>query len=397
MNTPDFLRVVSSDGREILLLGTAHVSRISVEQVEQAIREAGVDTVAVELDEERLRVLDDPEHFRRMDVFAVLKAKRGWLALAHILISAWQRKLAAETGVEPGSELKRAADLARQQGLVLKLMDRPVAVTLRRAWNGAGFLGQLSLLASLGGGDDKKVDEAELERLRSADALAAIAEEMAKGLPSVHRAVLAERDEFMALPLLDQPGRRVLAVVGAAHLEGIARWLASGGGEVPPEAREARRQELLTIPPGPRAWSFLPWLIPALVAGLVIYGISKGRAHESLQALLWYFAGHSLGAALGALVALASPLTILAALVFAPVGALHIGLGVGVFSALTEAWVRRPRMADFEAVGEDSQNARGWWKNRLLRVFLVFALTSFGGGLGNFALVPFLPKIFGGH
>ena len=372
--------VVERDGVRYTLLGTAHVSRASVEAVRAAIASGRYDAVAVELDEQRLQAMTDPDSLGRLDLVKVLREGKAPLFAANLALAAYQRRLAEQMGVEPGAELKVAASEATARGLPLQLIDRDVGLTFRRALQRLGWWGRARTSASLLMGllSRDEVAEDEIERLKQGDVLEASFTEFAGQTPELYEAIIAERDRYMAARLREPPAdaREVLGVVGAGHLKGLAAHLAED--EEPPA--DVRRALEHVRPP-----SRVPWLelaIGAVVFGGFAWGLWQGGLDVGADLMLqWVLVTGTLGA-LGCAIAGGHPLSVLAAFVASPVTPLHPALASGTVSAVVEAALRKPTYADFMALRDDVGTVRGWWRNRVARVLLNFFLTSLGTAIG---------------
>lgn len=372
---------VERDGVHYTLLGTAHVSKASIDAVEAAVASGDFDTVAVELDAQRFRAMTEPDLLAKMDLFQILREGKAALVAANLALAAYQRRLAEQLGVEPGAELKAAAVGARDRGLRMALIDRDVGVTLRRAFARLGFWGRTKLIAGLGASlfADEKVEADEIEKLKEGDFLESSFGEFAAGSPPLYDAVIAERDRYMAARLRQvgaDGGRRVLAVVGAGHLKGLARHLRED--EVAPDAELRGLDEL-------PASSGIPWFTIALVAFLVggfAWGFYTGGAELGGELVLQWALITAIGGAVGCLAAGGHPLSIVAAFVASPLTPLHPALASGTVSAVVEAWVRKPTYADFLRLRDDTAQIGGWWRNRVARVLVNFFLTSLGTAIG---------------
>ncbi|QSX75986.1 TraB/GumN family protein [Lysobacter arenosi] len=372
--------IVERDGVRYTLLGTAHVSLASVEAVRDAIDSGAFDAVAVELDPQRLQALTDPDALARLDLVQVIRTGKTALFAANLALAAYQRRLAEQLGIEPGAELKRAVLEARQRELPVHLIDRDVGLTFKRANNRLGWWSR----AKLGGGlmaalfVDEEVGADEIEKLKQGDMLESSFGEFASDSPELYETVIAERDRYMAARLRETHGdaREVLAVVGAGHLQGLARHLKD---EV--RAPDTIREELESLPKK----SDVPWftiLLAVFVLGGFAWGFWRGGIDVGSDLLLqWVLATGVLGA-IGCAIAGGHPLSILVAFVASPITPLHPALASGTLSALTEAWIRKPTYADFMALRDDVQSWRGWWRNRVARVLLNFFLTSLGTAIG---------------
>lgn len=378
---------VVAQGREYLLLGTAHVSAESVAQVEAAVREAEPDCVCVELDEKRLRALSDPEAWKRLDLVAVIRQGQFSTLLANLFLSSYQKRMGLQTGVRPGSELLAAVHVARERGIPVVLIDREIRTTLRRTWARTPWIRRIKLVVGLVEGVFEKaeeISEESLAKLREQDTLGAAMDQMGADFPEVREVLLSERDEFMVGRLREAPGRRILAVVGAGHRGGMADFLR--------EERPVRpAAELERVPPPSPAWKILGLGIPAAVVGSMVWiGVHKGLGALGNDLLFWVLST-GLPAAFGTLCAFGHPLTVLVAFVMAPLKPFHPFLSVGAFAALAQAWLVPPRVEEMESVSEDIGHLRRWWKNRLLRIGLCFLLpglpTTLGMVLGGWHLL----------
>jgi pheromone shutdown-related protein TraB len=379
------LREITLGTTSITLLGTAHVSRSSESAVRRLIAEGGFDAVAVELCPSRHAALRDPDALARMDLLQVVREGKMGLVAANLALTAYQQRLADQLGVEPGAELRAALEAADEAGLPVVLIDREVGVTLRRLtaavrwWQRPGLIAGLvaSLLTR------EEVAEEDIERLKTGDILHNTFADFADQAEPLYRALISERDEYMALKLWEHaqkhPGQRMLAVVGAGHLDGIMRHL-----ETPPAAPpDAALAALVTTPPRGRLGQLLPWIIMILIIGGFVVGFVRGPALGWQLVLDWTLTTGGL-AAIGALVALAHPLTILTSFLAAPITTLHPLIGAGMVAVAMELWLRKPRVADFSTLREDVAHLAGWWRNRVAHTFLVFMLVNLGASMGTY-------------
>jgi pheromone shutdown-related protein TraB len=372
--------IVERDGVRYTLLGTAHVSKASVDAVRDAVGSGAYDAIAVELDAPRLQAMTDPGALAKLDLIQVIRTGRTAMFAANLALAAYQRRLAEQLGIEPGAELKRAVMEARERNLPVHLIDREVGLTFRRASSKLGWWGR----AKLGGGlltalfADEEVGHDEIEKLKQGDLLESSFGEFASDSPALYESVIAERDRYMAARLRESHGdaREVLAVVGAGHLHGLAKHLREEN-----RAPEVIRAELEALPKK----SDIPWftiVLSVFVIGGFAWGFYRGGFEVGSDLLLqWVLATGVLGA-IGCAIAGGHPLSILVAFVASPITPLHPALASGTLSALTEAWLRKPTYADFMALRDDVGSVPGWWRNRVARVLLNFFLTSLGTAIG---------------
>ena len=384
-------------GRDINLIGTAHVSRESIEEVAQAIREEKPGMVCVELDEGRYAAISQKENWERLDVAKVFKEGRGFLLIANLVLSGFQRRLGNELGVKPGEEMKTAIETAKEMGIPYSLCDREVQITLRRAWVRCGLWSRCKLLASLlsGAFTTEKLSADEIENLKKRSELDGMMSELAAYLPGVKETLIDERDRYLAAkiwaasaPAEPQTGQvcGVVAVVGAGHLQGIKSHLekiASGK-----ESFDVT--ELDSIPEAGFVSKAAGWVIPILIVALIAAGFFRAGAGVSLSAILRWVLWNGSLAALGTIIALGHPLSVLVSFLGAPVATINPFIGVGLFSGIVEATFRKPRVTDAETLSEDVAGIKGIYRNRITRALLVFFLSSLGGAIGNFISIPML-------
>lgn len=372
---------VERDGVHYTLLGTAHVSRASVDAVRRQIDDGRFDAVAIELCPSRHRALTNADGWREVNLFSIIREGKAGMMMASLALAAYQRRIAEQFGIEPGAEMKAAMQAAEMHGLPLELIDREIGTTMRRTSSALSWWRRWLLIngmiVSLFSRDEFSEDD--IERLKRGDILNETFSEFASASPALYNSLIAERDRYMAAKLrLMQPGggRRVLAVIGAGHLEGTAKALT----EIRDPAAEIRR---LDEQPRRRSWwKLVPWLILVAVLGGFALGFSRSPELGTALVLTWVLINGGLSA-LGAAIARAHPLTILTAMLAAPLTSLNPTIGAGMVTGAVEAWLRKPRVADFESLRDDVVHLSGWWKNRVARVFLVFFLSNLGSAVGT--------------
>jgi pheromone shutdown-related protein TraB len=390
-------------GREINLIGTAHVSRESIDEVSQVIREEKPDVVCVELDQGRYGSITQKEDWERLDVSKVFKEGKGFLLIANLVLAGFQRRLGNELGVKPGEEMKTAVETAVELGIPYKLCDREVQTTLRRAWARCGLWSRSKLLASLLSSVfvTEKFTPEEIENLKNHSELDGMMAELAGYLPGVKATLIDERDRYLAAKIWEAltavpgasaagdpargPGRAV-AVVGAGHIQGIKTHLEKlAAGEESPDVAG------LELIPAPGLLSKVAgWIIPVLIVVLIALGFFRAGAGVSLAMLLRWVLWNGSLAALGTLIALGHPLSVIVSFLGAPVATISPFIGVGFFSGITEASVRKPRVSDAQTISADVASLRGIYRNRISRALLVFFLSSLGAVIGNFISIPAL-------
>ena len=368
------------DGVHYTLLGTAHVSKTSIDAVLAAIDSGRFDAVAVELDEQRHKALTKPEDLQQLDLVKVIRERKVAPFAANLALAAYQRRLAEQLDIEPGAELKAAATEAVARGLHLQLIDRDVGITFRRILQGLSWWDRTKLIGGVAGGlfDREEVSEDDIERLKEGDMLESSFGEFARDTPSLYATLIDERDRYMAAKLRERSdgARHVLAVVGAGHLKGMAKYLVEET-----RAPEALTSELAHVAKKRN----IPWItlvLMLLIGGGIAWGYFNGGRDLGRELLLQWFAWTAGLAGLGALLARGHILSILAAAISAPLKPFRPGLPPGMFSALAEVHLRKPAYPDFLALRDDAQTLAGWYRNRVCRVVLVFLFTNLGSMLG---------------
>ncbi len=376
------------DDKEVLLVGTAHVSEESAELATRLITEEKPDTVCVELCQPRYQAIRDKNQWRQMDIFQVIKEKKAFLLLANLLLASFQKKIAEKFNIRPGADMIAAIEAAEKTGACLHLVDREIRTTLARAWNALGWWGKIKLLfqslLSISGADDIAIED--IERLKQEDVLQMVLAELEKSQPVLQKILIDERDRYLAHKIRTAPGRTIVAVVGAGHLNGIRRYW-----HTPVDIAE-----LETIPPPGPSRYVLKWGLPLAIIAVFAAGFYFGGTHTGVRMLGWWVAANSILAALGAVLVWAHPLTIVISAVAAPLTSASPLIGAGWVAGLTEALFRKPTIGDLEDLAEDITTIKGFWKNRATRILLVVVMVNLGSALGTFAAIPLMAKAFGG-
>ncbi len=377
---------VERDGVEYVLLGTAHVSRASVDAVKALIERESFDAIAVELCESRARGIRDPDAFAKLDLFHVIRTGKAGMVFASLALSSFQQRIAEQYGIEPGAEMKAAMAAADARGLPLWLVDREIGTTLNHAYRGVRFRDRMGIVGGLIASvfSREGIDEAEIEKLKQGDILEGAFGEFARESKPLYEALIGERDRFMAARLREEssanPGaKRVLVVIGAGHLAGIGRELASQ--QEPPRSVVEPLAAKLPAPKWPKYIAIGVMLAIFAMIGYLFYG-NATKGWHALRDWVIYTAVLS---AIGAAIAGGHPLSVLTAALMGPLKPLRPpGLSSGVFSGMVEAWLRKPRVADFQSLRKDLLHVSGWWRNRVARTLLVFMLTNLGTIAGEY-------------
>jgi pheromone shutdown-related protein TraB len=377
------IRRVIRDGVEYTLLGTAHVSRASAEAVREMTSSGEFDAVAVELCQARYDALTAERKWTDLDLYRIIREGKAGLVMANLALSAYQRRIADQFGIEPGAEMRAATVAAKERNLPLQLVDRDLATTLRRSYASVRWYKRIYMMTGLAFGlvSSEEIDEESIEKLKEGDILESTFTEFAEQSPELYEALIAERDRYMAARLREENAgashKKVLVVIGAGHMEGLARHLETDDA-VPAE----ERRQLEAMPaksPWPRV---IPWAIMALVLAGFIIGFSRSPELGWQLVFFWVAINGGL-AALGALIARGHPLTVLSALIAAPLTSLNPTIAAGMVTGLVESWLRKPRVSDLENLRFDITTLRGWFRNPATRILLVFLLSNLGSAIGT--------------
>lgn len=372
------VRLIEIDNRQIFIVGTAHISRQSAEIVHKVITEEHPDIVCVELDKQRFKALSEKKKWEKLDLKQIIKQKQLSTLIINIILASYQKKLGKKLGVNPGIELLEATNTATHLNIPIELCDREIRITLRRAWASMSFYQKMKLFFSGFAGIFEKEDisEEKLAELRSKDVLNEIISELGKSMPVLKRVLIDERDQFIAHKIKHALGQKIVAVVGAGHVNGITKILESD--------QEVNLAELEVIPNLSKTWKIFGWGIPAIIIGSLIYiGFSKGFSAAGDNLIYWILA-NGIPSGLGAIIALANPVTVIVAFLAAPITSLTPVIGAGYVAAFVQAYIEPPVVKEFETVSDDVGKIKKWWQNRLLRILLVFILTGLGSAIGTY-------------
>ncbi|WHZ03724.1 TraB/GumN family protein [Neobacillus sp. YX16] len=373
--TEENITRIQLDGKEIILIGTAHVSKLSVEQVKEVIDREQPDSVCIELDEQRYKSIMDGNKWREMDIFKVIKEKKATLLIMNLAISSFQNRLAKQFDTKPGQEMIQGIESAKEIGAELVLADRNIQITFSRIWGNVGVWGKAQLLTSIIYSifNKETISEEELEKMKTQDTLNASLAEISEAFPKLKKPLIDERDQYLAQKIKEAPGKKVVAVLGAAHVPGITKEI----------HHDQDLQALTKTKPKSKTPQIIGWAIPVLIVALIAFTFFLNPSAGMDQAISWIL-WTGITAALGATAALGHPLAILAAFIAAPITTLHPLLAAGWVSGLVQAYIKRPSVADFETLSEDVFTLKGFWRNKFTRVLLVIILTNIGGSFGTF-------------
>ncbi len=377
LNSTDVHRITYND-KEIILVGTAHISKHSAELVAKVIRGEKPDAVCVELDAQRLEALSNQKRWENLDLKTIIRKKQLSTLLINILLSSYQKKLGSKLGVKPGLELYEATKVAKEMNIPIELSDRDVRITLKRAWHSMSFIQKIKFM-TLGIAsvfEKEEISEEELEKLKSKDVLTELMSELGKVMPVLKTVLIDERDSFLAKKIKEAKGNKIVAVVGAGHLQGIIKKITND--------ENIDLTTIETIPKSSPIMKIIGWSVPAIIIGSIFYiGFNQGINEAGNNSLYWVLA-NGIPSAIGALIAFGHPLTIISVFFAAPITSLSPLIGAGYVAAFVQTYFKPPVVYEIQNVSEDLNKFTMWWKNKLLRILLVFILSGLGSVIGTY-------------
>ena len=391
----DIIKIIQLNNSEITLIGTAHVSQLSVEMVEGKIATGDYDCVAVELCLPRLENITNQAWWKNLDIYQIFKKKKAGLLLINLALTAYQKRLAERIGVEAGKEMVRAVELSHEKDLRLEVIDRNISTTLHRLVTEVSFWQKMKIVGGLviGVFVGEEISEEQIEDLKRGDMLHAVVSEFGEELPEIKRVLIDERDEYMVgrlaqISASDDAPKKILALVGAGHLMGMMASIDS-----PPDA--GHLQELDQKPPPSKTGLYVGWGICILILSMFVVGFKQSPELGGQLVATWILFNGGLSA-LGTALALGHPVSIFAAFFAAPLTSLNPTIGAGMVVGLVESYMRKPKVGDFETLREDITHYSMWWKNRVARLLLIFFFSSFGSMIGTYAAgASIVTQLFG--
>ena len=371
--------------KEIILVGTAHVSKESAQLVGGVIESEKPDTVCIELCEARYQSIRQKEKWLDTDIIKVIKEKKSFLLLSNLLLASFQKRIADKFDIVPGAEMIKAIDAAEAVGARIHLADRNIRITLAKTWRAMGLWGKIKLLFHLllSLGEIEEITEKDIEKMQQQDVLESLLADVGKSLPVLRDILIDERDQYLTHKIRTAPGHKIVAVVGAGHVPGIKKYW----------NEEIDINRLNQIPPKGKLSGLLKWIIPLGILVLFVWGFYHGGTHVGTNMITWWIMANGILAGLGAAIALAHPLTILSSILAAPLTSLNPMIAAGWVSGLVEAVSRKPKVRDFENLSSDILSVKGFWKNKITRILLVVVFTNLGSAIGTFVAIPLMVKV----
>jgi pheromone shutdown-related protein TraB len=370
------------NSKQVILVGTAHISKESIELVNKTIEEEQPDVIGVELDRDRLEQLLSGKKWQETNLVEIIQTGKTYLFLLNVFLSNMQRKIGKQIGIQPGAEMIAALKIAQEKQLPIQLLDRDVRITLKKAFSEMTLGEKIKIAASFVGGffgAGEAITVEKIEELKKEDLINNLMKEMGKQFPSIKRVLVDERDLYISEMIKHSPGKKIVAVVGAGHIEGILTHLSSD---------KKIDLNLLNKVPQKKNWlKYATIALPILFTAILAYSILSKGFDATIGVLIYWILITGICSALGALVAKAHPLSIIAAFVSAPITTLHPALAAGWVSGLIEARFNSPRVMDFENLPEVSSVGQ-FYNNKVTHILIVAALTNLGAMIGVIIAFP---------
>ncbi len=378
----------------VYVVGTAHVSDRSVRAVEEAIEEYEPDAVAVELCRQRYDALKNERRWEDTEITDVISSDKVYLFLLQIMLSNFQRKIGEDLGVKPGAEMMKAVEQAEGKNIRVVLADRDIGVTLKRAMDLMSVKEKAKLLYGFIGGfiEGEGIDEELVEKMKEKDVLTELMEELSLETPSIKQVLVDERDRYIAESIYAADAKRILAVVGAGHVEGIKKHLREmeGADTVVRYSHSMEGVEIKGV--SRKKINLVAYGIPALFALLIIWGFIQHGGAVTLDMLMKWFLINGTLSALGVALAFGHPFSVGAAFLAAPFTSLNPAVAAGWVAGYVELKLRKPRVSDFQNLMMLKKTS-DYWRNRVTRVILIVAFANIGSTLGTFIALPYIATL----
>jgi pheromone shutdown-related protein TraB len=349
--------------------------------------------VAVELCQRRYDSLTKKDQWENTPVTSMIKSNNAYYLLAQTFLSSIQRKLGKDHGVQPGSEMIQAIHQAKEYELDIELVDRDIAVTLKRAWKKMGFIEKFRVfwefLKSMIGFDEEELEDIDIDELLDQDLISTMMEEFGKIAPSVTEVLIHERDQYIAEKInrIRKQGKRVVAVVGAGHLQGIKKHVTNPSFHADIKSLEHVPKKRFSV------LKAIGYLIPVLFVALIAYGFFIGGPEQSIRMFAYWFLINGAFSSLGTLIARGHPFSIITAFVAAPITSLNPAIAAGWVAGYVEAKMRTPLVRDFQELSK-LESLSDFWNNRVVRLLMVVALANIGSMIGTVVAFPYIASSF---
>ena len=369
------MEILHINDKEIYILGTAHVSKISKEEVLKTIDENAFDTICIELDQRRYNSLNNPKKWEETNIIDVIKKKQTGFLLANLILSSYQKRVASKINSQSGIEMITAIKEAKEKNIHLELIDRDIQTTFSRIYQKHNLWQKAKLIVSLISAifDDEEINDKDIEALKQEDILDMALKDIEKAFPIVSEVLIDERNKILAQNIKKAPGKKIFAIVGAAHIPGILKYIND----------DIDITEINNKVIKPKSSKIKGWIIPALIISMIAITCFKNFDQAKNQMLVWLIVNGGLSA-LGALIAFAHPLSVITAFIAAPITSLNPLLAAGWFAGIMEAYLRKPKVSDLQNIDEAANSLKGLYQNRFTHVLIVVILANIGSSIGTF-------------
>lgn len=371
-------QTLNLDDRKITLIGTAHVSEESKQEVIETIEEVGPDHIAVELDQNRFDSLKNESGWKDLNIAEAIREGKGSLLFLNLMLSIYQRKIGLEQGVKPGEEMLEAVNQAEQRGIGYSLIDRDISETFERLREDLGLWEKINLVGSLFA---EEVD-IDVEELKDEDMLGSIVKELEDEFPSIKKVFLDERNSHMVERLLEQEFEHAVVVVGAAHVEGMVEELEGVKTEV------VKQEQRLKVP-----WmKLLKYGLPVFIIGGLSYSFYKIGFSTGVSATGFWILSNGILAMLGAIIARSHLSTWIISFLAAPLTSLDPAIGAGMVASYFEGKFYPPRVEELESIAY-TENYRDLWSNQVGRILLTFLFVTIGSAAATFISAGYIASL----
>lgn len=370
--------------KEVILVGTAHISHESVTLAQETISSEKPELVGIELDDQRFHQLQNDSKWQATNIKNVVRDGKTYLLLLNIFLANLQRRLGESIDIKPGEEMLIAAKTASENNIPILLLDRNIQITMQRAYSMIPLTEKLKLAYYLLAGffsESEALTREKIEEIKRQDIVTQLINELGQKAPTIKRVLVDERDQFIAKKILDSPAQKIVAIVGAGHLNGIKQILT--------KPTFIDEKELLRLPAKNNSLGIMKWIIPAAFLILIGYFLATKGIHMGIGAIFYWILITGTLSALGALLAKSHPFTIITAFAAAPITTLHPFLASGWFAAGIEAKYRSPQVKDFHSLN-NLNSYHDFEQNRVTHLLLVAAYTNLGSMIGVVIAFPYL-------
>ena len=381
---PENVERIKLKDREIILIGTAHVSKSSQKLVEETIEKEKPDTVGIELCAQRYKTVTDKNSWKNMKISKVIKENKTFLLLSSLLLSSFQRKIGDRIGIEPGSEMISATAVAKKNNIEIELLDRNIQITLKRAWANLSFFTKFRMIYNLiiGFFVADEIDEKAIEKMKDKNIMNEMMAELSREFPQIKKTLIDERDKYLATNIINSKSKKMVAVLGAGHIDGVMSYIRNH--------KTYNLKKLETIPKKFPIGKVIGYTIPLLFVSLVIYGFYTSGADTTIDMLIKWFLINGTLSALFTIIVLPHPLTVISAFLAAPFTSLNPTIAAGWVAGLVEATIRQPRVGDLKDLHSDVCTIKGFVNNRVTKILAVVALANIGSTIGTLVAFPYI-------